>query len=324
MPRRSPRWPPGTLASGGGEVVAGVEHESRSCRARSCRALGVRSWVARRISSVAATLPSSNAPMPTNRRAESPVQDRAELDADRLPRLLGRRAGCADRVDDRDRGEQAGDDADEHRGADADERDERDREQRAADRAEVVHRPLEPVRAPVDVRRARRRRAARCGPARAGRAPTRRRRAGRRPARRRSSRRSATRRPRWPCSRRRALRRRRSGSSASAPPANRATPAQPSAIPSISPSAAADAPSVVVRKLGSSAVGTSCPTSARRLAPPIPATPRVSHGRWGVGAHGAWPPPRRALVTSHPGAMRRARAPRRSHRRPARAGRPGV
>ena len=62
-------------------------------------------------------------------------------------------AGGADRVDDRERREEAGDDADEHRGADADERDEEAREERAADRAEVVHHPLEPVRLPVDVLR---------------------------------------------------------------------------------------------------------------------------------------------------------------------------
>ena len=50
-------------------------------------------------------------------------------------------------------------------------------------------------------------------------------------------------------------------------------------MPSISPSAAAGAPSVVVTKLGSNAVGTSCPTSVRKLAAPIPPTPGVSHAR---------------------------------------------
>jgi hypothetical protein len=45
----------------------------------------------------------------------------------------------------------------------------------------------------------------------------------------------------------------------------------------MTPSAAADPPSVDVIRLGSSAVGTSCPTSARRLAVPIQATPGVNH-----------------------------------------------
>ena len=75
----------------------------------------------------------------------------------------------------------------------------------------------------------------------------------------------------------RALARRRSGSSASAPPAKRATPAPPSAIPSIRPSAAAGCPKRRGEKAQErSAVGTSCPRSARKLAPPMPATPRVS------------------------------------------------
>ena len=62
------------------------------------------------------------------------------------------RSGCggvADGVDDRGGGEQAGDDRQADRGADADERDQGEREQRADDRAEVVHRPLEPVGAAV-------------------------------------------------------------------------------------------------------------------------------------------------------------------------------
>ena len=72
---------------------------------------------------------------------------------------------------------------------------------------------------------------------------------------------------------------RRSGSSASAPPPSLATPPSPSASPSITPSAAAGAPSVLVRKAGSSAVGTSYPRSASRLEPPIATTPRFSQGR---------------------------------------------
>ena len=149
-----------------------------------------------------------------------------------------------------------------------------DREQRAADRAEVVHRPLKPVRAPVRAA-GRRRRAARCAPAHADPAMTRRQRAGAPTCQTAvvtpisdektavaGSRRARTRRRRRD---RRRARRRRDGRRP-----------RPSATPSISPSAAAGAPSVEVRSDGSSAVGTSWPRSARRLAPPIPATPRVS------------------------------------------------
>src|SRR5205814_4190795 len=74
-----------------------------------------------------------------------------------------------------------------------------------------------------------------------------------------------------------AVARRLAGSSASGPPAKRAAPLAPSAIPSISPSAAAarDAPrpSVSERNDGRSAVGTSCPRSESRLAAPIARTP---------------------------------------------------
>lgn len=41
----------------------------------------------------------------------------------------------------------------------------------------------------------------------------------------------------------------------------------------MSPRVDADAPSVVVSRLGSSAVGISWPTSAKKLAVPMPATP---------------------------------------------------
>ena len=54
-----------------------------------------------------------------------------------------------------------------------------------------------------------------------------------------------------------ATERRRSGSSANAPPTSRAAPAKPSAIPSINPNADAGALNVLVRKLGSNEVGTS-------------------------------------------------------------------
>jgi len=61
-----------------------------------------------------------------------------------------------------------------------------------------------------------------------------------------------------------------------APPASRAAPASPSEMPSMRPRAAAGAPRVTVSRLGSRAVGISWPTSARKLAVPIPATPGPS------------------------------------------------
>ena len=72
------------------------------------------------------------------------------MQADRLTFLRCGQGGVSDRVDDRERGEQAGDDREQDRGAHADQADEREREQRAADRAEVVHRAFEPVGAAVD------------------------------------------------------------------------------------------------------------------------------------------------------------------------------
>ena len=76
-----------------------------------------------------------------------------------------------------------------------------------------------------------------------------------------------------------ATRRRRWGSSASAPPASLAKPETASLSPSTNPSAAAGAPRTTVMNDARSAVGISCPTSASRLATPIPVTPLVSHGR---------------------------------------------
>lgn len=70
--------------------------------------------------------------------------------------------------------------------------------------------------------------------------------------------------------------RRRCGSSANAPPPKRATPASASLTPSIAPNTDAGAPSVEVSSDGSNDVGISCPTSASRLAPPMPLTPGVS------------------------------------------------
>jgi hypothetical protein len=65
---------------------------------------------------------------------------------------------------------------------------------------------------------------------------------------------------------------RRDESSASAPPPRRAASASPSEVPSIIPSTDAGALSLLARKLGNRAAGTSCPRSASRLAVPIPAT----------------------------------------------------
>ena len=65
---------------------------------------------------------------------------------------------------------------------------------------------------------------------------------------------------------------RRDESSASVPPPRRAASASPSEVPSITPSTDAGALSVLARKLGNSAAGTSCPRSASRLAVAIPAT----------------------------------------------------
>src|SRR5204863_5392945 len=49
----------------------------------------------------------------------------------------------------------------------------------------------------------------------------------------------------------------------------------------MSPSAEAGAPNVDVSRLGSRAVGISCPASAKKLAVPIPRTPAFS--QWSVG-----------------------------------------
>src|SRR5579883_1355360 len=48
-------------------------------------------------------------------------------------------------------------------------------------------------------------------------------------------------------------------------------------MPSMTPNAAAGAPSVLVSRLGSSAGGISWPRSARKLAAPIPRTPGMNH-----------------------------------------------
>src|SRR5437870_4937264 len=79
--------------------------------------------------------------------------------------------------------------------------------------------------------------------------------------------------------------RRRAGSSDIAPPASLAVPARASATPSMAPRIAADAPREL-RRLGSNAVGTSWPTSARKLAAPMPTTPADSQGCWSFGTGG--------------------------------------
>jgi hypothetical protein len=77
----------------------------------------------------------------------------AEHAGDRAPdgmqHLLSRARWDADGVDDRHRREQARDDRQADGGAHADQAHQDDRQERPADRAEVVHRPLEPVRPPV-------------------------------------------------------------------------------------------------------------------------------------------------------------------------------
>jgi hypothetical protein len=70
--------------------------------------------------------------------------------------------------------------------------------------------------------------------------------------------------------------RRRCGSPARVPPTRRATPARASETPSMMPRAAAGGRSVEASRVGSSAVGTSWPTSASRLAVPMPATPGLN------------------------------------------------
>src|SRR5271154_6110920 len=60
------------------------------------------------------------------------------------------------------------------------------------------------------------------------------------------------------------------------PPASFAKLDSPSETPSITPSATAGAPRLA-RNAGRIAVAASCPQSEKRLARPIPRTPRVSH-----------------------------------------------
>ena len=151
---------------------------------------------------------------------------------------------------------------------------------RSADRAEVVHHPLEPVGASVRLGRRRVREERISGrnpePARRPRAYAKDRhlpKSGGRPdqpGEDRDARIAANRR----CATSRRI-------VASAPPKRREIPASPSAIPSMIPSAAADPPSEVMNR-GRRAVGTSWPRSDSRLAAPMPPTPGVSHFDFGV------------------------------------------
>lgn len=63
-------------------------------------------------------------------------------------------------------------------------------------------------------------------------------------------------------------------------------PDRASAMPSMSPSAAAGAPRVAVRNPGRRADGISCSASESRLARPMPRTPGVNHGRGAPGSLG--------------------------------------
>ena len=227
--------------------------------------------MARRIMRVAAALPNSNAPMPMNSRPRLPrgragpgtgsAGARASSDA----RRGARRSRWPRPPTDRD-------DREQDRRAHPDERDERQREERADDRSEVVHRPFEPVGASVGLGLhevgqqgvAGRAADATSGPGSRAQDPDLQR--GRREAdraREDGGRRVTT-------DRRGATPVRVIGQ---APPASFAMPETPSATPSIRPNAEAGAPRVAVRKLGRSEVGTSCPTSERKLATPMAPAP---------------------------------------------------
>jgi hypothetical protein len=79
------------------------------------------------------------------------VQHRPDPDAQRRPLVALQPPRGAHGNEDRERREQARDDREQDRLAHADGRDQPEREQRPRDRARIVHRPLEPVRAPVDL-----------------------------------------------------------------------------------------------------------------------------------------------------------------------------
>ena len=66
------------------------------------------------------------------------------------------------------------------------------------------------------------------------------------------------------------------------PPTSFMTPTSASLIPSTTPSAAAEAPSVPVRNVGSTDVVTSWPASEKKLDAPMAPTPGLSHFRLGA------------------------------------------
>ena len=79
------------------------------------------------------------------------AEDGHDLDAQWLTFMLYGRVGVADGVDDRDGGEQAGDDRQADRPSSSDGCDEGEGEHGSADRAEVVHGAFEPVGAAVSL-----------------------------------------------------------------------------------------------------------------------------------------------------------------------------
>ena len=141
-------------ASGGnagecrGEVVGGVEQEPE-LRGRGVRAAGLEQIGRAEDHQRRGEVPQLEGSRGREEAAEPTVHERPDAQADRLVVAHGERGGVADRVDDRERGEQAGDDREQDRRAHADQPDERDGEQWAADRAEVVHRAVEAVGAAV-------------------------------------------------------------------------------------------------------------------------------------------------------------------------------
>jgi hypothetical protein len=208
--------------------------------------------------------------------AELSLEDGAHAQPDLHPFPPAAVTGTADGVHDRPGRQQTRNDRQRDRPPHPDQRDEGERQQRADDRAEVVHRALEAVRAAIGGGRnavgeqgvARRHPQAagqpRPGPQHAD-LPDRR--GGRDAGRQRRGGGVAADRDLTPAD--------RVVGQGTAP--SLARPARPSATPSMIPSAAAGACSVDVSRLGSSEVGISWPASESRLAVPMPATPGVSH-----------------------------------------------
>ena len=262
---------------------------------------------------MAAQLPNSNAPMPASRPSPPALQHRAHLQADRPPLPRARSPTARDgrrRASRRPRAVPARS----RRASPCARRTSRSARSRAAapaDRSQVVRRALEPVGPSVRLGRhhvGEDRVAAR--PAHAARSPG----AGSQHEHLPRRRREPDRCSRAPRSSRLAADRdlspRRCGSSASAPPPSFATPAAPSATPSISPNADAGAPSVTVRKLGSSDVGISWPTSDRKLASPMSRTPDVSHRSVAAGGRSGSSIGPRVSLPALPPVYRRRWTPR--------------